>query len=69
VLPAHRSRVNYHIINADGTVDQSSTGDDVTAVTWGVFPGCEIAQPTVVDPVAFRVRFSASGSRQGEWVL
>lgn len=24
------------------------------AVTWGVFPGAEIAQPTVVDPLAFR---------------
>uniref|UniRef100_A0A915PQW0 Methylenetetrahydrofolate reductase n=1 Tax=Setaria digitata TaxID=48799 RepID=A0A915PQW0_9BILA len=25
------------------------------AVTWGVFPGSEIAQPTVVDPLSFRV--------------
>uniref|UniRef100_A0A1I7WPC6 SCP domain-containing protein n=1 Tax=Heterorhabditis bacteriophora TaxID=37862 RepID=A0A1I7WPC6_HETBA len=24
------------------------------AVTWGVFPGAEIAQPTVVDPLSFR---------------
>ena len=24
------------------------------AVTWGVFPGREIIQPTVVDPIAFR---------------
>ena len=23
------------------------------AVTWGAFPGSEILQPTVVDPVAF----------------
>jgi hypothetical protein len=23
------------------------------AVTWGVFPGKEIMQPTVVDPIAF----------------
>jgi len=38
-------------------------GDDVAilaapktkayAVTWGVFPGCEVKQPTVVDPAAF----------------
>ncbi len=35
--------------------------DDITnadrlkpiAVTWGVFPGIEILQPTVVDPVSF----------------
>ena len=25
------------------------------AVTWGAFPGSEILQPTVVDPVAFQV--------------
>ena len=24
------------------------------AVTWGVFPGSEIIQPTVVDPLAFQ---------------
>lgn len=24
------------------------------AVTWGVFPGSEILQPTVVDPIAFQ---------------
>jgi methylenetetrahydrofolate reductase (NADPH) len=23
------------------------------AVTWGVFPGMEIIQPTVVDPISF----------------
>jgi methylenetetrahydrofolate reductase (NADPH) len=25
----------------------------VNAVTWGVFPGREIVQPTVVDPTSF----------------
>ena len=25
------------------------------AVTWGVFPGREVLQPTVVDPISFRV--------------
>ena len=25
------------------------------AVTWGVFPGKEIIQPTVVDPVSFQI--------------
>lgn len=27
--------------------------NNAIAVTWGVFPGKEIMQPTVVDPVAF----------------
>ncbi len=30
-------------------------GNNPIAVTWGVFAGTEIAQPTVVDPVSFRV--------------
>ena len=41
---------------------QSQGKEDVTnanvyssnAVTWGVFPGSEILQPTVVDPIAFQ---------------
>lgn len=35
----------------------SNFGDqvDVNAVTWGVFPGKEIIQPTVVDPSSFIV--------------
>ena len=28
---------------------------DVNAVTWGVFPGKEVVQPTVVDPQSFSV--------------
>ncbi len=27
--------------------------DNPNAVTWGVFPGKEIIQPTVVDPISF----------------
>lgn len=33
----------------------NSTGTTPIAVTWGVFPGCEISQPTVVDPISFHV--------------
>jgi len=25
------------------------------AVTWGIFPGKEVIQPTVVDPIAFKI--------------
>ena len=31
------------------------TGAKVNAVTWGVFPGREIVQPTVVDAVSFGI--------------
>lgn len=48
--------VNYHCVNKQGTEDL--TNCDPTqpiAVTWGVFPGKEIIQPTVVDPVSFQI--------------
>jgi len=50
------SNVNYHIVNHNGCIDLSNCDrQEPVAVTWGVFPGKEIAQPTVVDPVSFRV--------------
>ncbi|KAI1301827.1 Methylenetetrahydrofolate reductase [Halotydeus destructor] len=50
------TRVNYHIVNRFGTEDYSNCPKhSPVAVTWGVFPGREILQPTVVDPVSFRV--------------
>uniref|UniRef100_A0A914E9I9 N-acetyltransferase domain-containing protein n=1 Tax=Acrobeloides nanus TaxID=290746 RepID=A0A914E9I9_9BILA len=49
-------QINYHIINHDCSIDwTNSDPTEPIAVTWGVFPGCEIAQPTVVDPLSFRV--------------
>lgn len=56
VLPSSYPLVNYHIVNNKGTED--ITNCDPTqpiAVTWGVFPGKEIVQPTVVDPISFNI--------------
>ncbi|KIH55788.1 hypothetical protein ANCDUO_14048 [Ancylostoma duodenale] len=55
IVDDYYPRINYHIINHDGSFDRMN-GEATTpiAVTWGVFPGAEIAQPTVVDPLAFR---------------
>ncbi|XP_065187108.1 methylenetetrahydrofolate reductase (NADPH)-like [Sycon ciliatum] len=47
--------VNYHIVNQSGTESFTNTSHNPIAVTWGVFPGCEIIQPTVVDPVSFGI--------------
>jgi methylenetetrahydrofolate reductase (NADPH) len=46
-------RINYQAVNMKG--DTYSNLDGAVAVTWGVFPGAEIMQPTVVDPVSFHV--------------
>lgn len=39
------------VVQVRSNVGQSS----VNAVTWGVFPGKEVVQPTVVDPHSFSV--------------
>jgi len=48
--------VNYHIINRLGNENHSNADrESPNAVTWGVFTGRPILQPTVVDPQAFTV--------------
>ncbi|KAL7219413.1 hypothetical protein ACSBR2_012470 [Camellia fascicularis] len=47
--------VTYMAVNKDGIWISNISQTDVNAVTWGVFPGKEIIQPTVVDPSSFMV--------------
>lgn len=48
------SQVNYHVVNREGSVNVTNADKfSPIAVTWGVFPGKEIVQPTVVDPISF----------------
>ncbi|XP_017483415.1 PREDICTED: methylenetetrahydrofolate reductase-like [Rhagoletis zephyria] len=48
--------VNYQVVNRSGDhfVTNCSESEPI-AVTWGVFPGKEIIQPTIVDIVSFQV--------------
>lgn len=52
-LLARHPNLTFHAIDADGHSHTNSRG--VVAVTWGVFPGTEVLQPTVVDPATFTV--------------
>lgn len=45
--------LTYHFVNVAG--DSITNTNGTSAVTWGVFPGKEIIQPTVVDTNAFVV--------------
>ncbi|CAF1203890.1 unnamed protein product [Rotaria sordida] len=48
--------VNYHFVNKSGEISETNADDEQPiAVTWGVFAGREIIQPTVVDPVSFMI--------------
>ncbi|XP_062505232.1 methylenetetrahydrofolate reductase (NADPH)-like isoform X2 [Corticium candelabrum] len=55
--------INYHVINHDGSKEMTNSDEKLPiAVTWGVFPGKEIIQPTVVDPVSFHFWKVSSGN-------
>jgi len=50
-------RYNYDddVVCFKGTIYYTNCNDQQPiAVTWGIFPGKEVVQPTVVDPIAFQ---------------
>ncbi|KAJ0978147.1 hypothetical protein J5N97_013621 [Dioscorea zingiberensis] len=49
------SSLTYVAVNKEGQCLSNVGPNAVNAVTWGVFPGKEIIQPTVVDPASFMV--------------
>lgn len=56
VLLRHISRdpsVTYYAINKSGDLQTNSHSEGPNAVTWGVFPGKEIVQPTIVEAISF----------------
>ncbi|CAL0328071.1 unnamed protein product [Lupinus luteus] len=50
-----RSSLTYMAVNKEGAWKSNVGPTYVNAVTWGVFPAKEIVQPTIVDPVSFKV--------------
>ncbi|RDB23864.1 Methylenetetrahydrofolate reductase 1 [Hypsizygus marmoreus] len=47
------SNITYYVINNRGDLRTNTHSDGPNAVTWGVFPGKEIIQPTIVEAVSF----------------
>lgn len=45
--------ITYYVINKRGDLRTNTHSDGPNAVTWGVFPGREIVQPTIVEAVSF----------------
>eukprot|EP01125_Pyxidicula_operculata_P022265 TRINITY_DN8_c0_g1_i1.p1 TRINITY_DN8_c0_g1~~TRINITY_DN8_c0_g1_i1.p1 ORF type:complete len:595 (-),score=162.46 TRINITY_DN8_c0_g1_i1:88-1872(-) len=66
LIPKYAS-LDYQAVNAKGQDMGSLKG--VAAVTWGVWPGSEIKQPTVVDPKVFMDiwKDEAFGLWQTQW--
>jgi methylenetetrahydrofolate reductase (NADPH) len=53
-LKKHKS-ISWMAVSKAGDVNKSESCGQVNAVTWGVFPGQEIQQPTIVDTLSFMV--------------
>jgi methylenetetrahydrofolate reductase (NADPH) len=45
--------MTYYAVNKTGDLKTNSPSDGPNAVTWGVFPGKEIVQPTIVETISF----------------
>ncbi|KAG8930278.1 hypothetical protein FRC03_000692 [Tulasnella sp. 419] len=45
--------ITYYAINVQGDLRTNNNSEGPNAVTWGVFPGKEIVQPTIVEAVSF----------------
>lgn len=45
--------LTYYAVNRVGDLHTNAPGDGPNAVTWGVFPGKEIVQPTIVETISF----------------
>uniref|UniRef100_A0A6U4TV69 MTHFR SAM-binding regulatory domain-containing protein n=1 Tax=Hemiselmis andersenii TaxID=464988 RepID=A0A6U4TV69_HEMAN len=65
-LDGHKT-IRYSAVNSKGDYQSTAKGG-VTAVTWGVFPDREVAQPTVVSEEAFKVwKDEAFGLWNTQW--
>ncbi|KAJ2977008.1 hypothetical protein NQ176_g4616 [Zarea fungicola] len=45
--------LTYYAVTKDGPLKTNAPSDGPNAVTWGVFPGKEIVQPTIVESISF----------------
>lgn len=55
LLPHIEQDVNitYYVVNKAGDLRTNTHSEGPNAVTWGVFPGKEIVQPTIVEAISF----------------
>merc|ERR1719428_2156823 len=58
---------NYMAVNKDGDVISNIQDSKTNAVTWGVFPGREVIQPTVVDEKSFMAWKDEAFALWDEW--
>lgn len=60
--------LTYYVVDKNGELITNTNEEDVNAVTWGVFPGEEIVQPTIVERTSFLAWKDEAYSLISEWV-
>jgi methylenetetrahydrofolate reductase (NADPH) len=59
--------ITYYAVNSTGDLKTNNEHNIATAVTWGVFPGQEIVQPTIVEQESFMAWKDEAFSLWGMW--
>lgn len=62
-----REQVSWYAADSAGGFDSSENSEAVHAVTWGMFPGKEIATATMVEEVSFRAWVEEAFGVWAEW--
>jgi len=60
--------LSYTAVNQNNDVKSNVAENSVNAVTWGVFPGQEIIQPTVVDRTSFMAWKDEAFGLWNDWI-
>ncbi|PKY17062.1 methylenetetrahydrofolate reduct [Rhizophagus irregularis] len=61
------TNITYYAVNKQGDLKTNTQSDGPNAVTWGVFPGKEIIQPTIVEAVSFTAWKDEAFELWNEW--
>ncbi|BFZ54594.1 methylenetetrahydrofolate reductase 1 [Savitreella phatthalungensis] len=60
-------QVSFYAANKDGEFVTNMTSGQVNAVTWGIFPGKDIAQPTIIEEESFKAWKNEAFALWEEW--
>ncbi|KAF8745457.1 hypothetical protein AX14_008888 [Amanita brunnescens Koide BX004] len=63
------NNITYYVINKRGDLKTNTRSDGPNAVTWGVFPGKEIIQPTIVEAISFMAWKDEAYELGQQWAL
>lgn len=58
---------SYYAGTRRGRYESNMSATDANAVTWGIFPGKEIAQPTIIEEVSFKAWRDEAFALWAEW--